>query len=303
MRQKFHIGIDTTTLLALSSDDSYQHYGLAITDLPSKEEEEKLKALYIFLSKRRTQPFFFLLQGNNISKDAAKKLIRFFFLPNYIMWGNSPLIAFQGSIPLDFPEYFRKECFYQSIAEPIFQLVEEASDSFPSNSDFVLIPTSTRNIIFELLASRQVPLEWFTKKVICETHSRQHLNEVIAEIDMLFDHMDKNNPGLYTLLSNISYLEGVVKQSEMKTSFLEIELANQKLYNKLIRGGELPPPMPTSQQENIIADSNTLKAERSRLLEEIGRLRNQLFWYKNTYENRSILGILKQKLFTNSKKK
>jgi septal ring factor EnvC (AmiA/AmiB activator) len=91
-------------------------------------------------------------------------------------------------------------------------------------------------------------------------------------------------------------------------SFIEIELAEKKKTIKE-QAAEIEELKKILQQKDIainMFEANTREFQQTaegnrqlinKLLGDISRLQNDVDWYKRTYEKRSLLGTIKQKLF------
>ena len=104
----------------------------------------------------------------------------------------------------------------------------------------------------------------------------------------------EKNTNSYTILKTISHLETEVGRLKSTIRFQEMEINNQKLYIQLIRGTDSIALPILAKNDGQISKTGT-KSDIDHLY-EIGRLKNEIAWYKRTYEQRSVLGVLKEKI-------
>jgi len=97
-------------------------------------------------------------------------------------------------------------------------------------------------------------------------------------------------------------------------SFIEIELAEKKetIKEQVAKIEELKEQLHQKDVAISMFEANTLEFSKTaegnrqlinKLLGDISRLQNDIDWYKRTYEKRSLLGVLREKLAGGKKNK
>lgn len=137
---------------------------------------------------------------------------------------------------------------------------------------------------------------------------------LVSDINLKTEQLIKNQHDETELLKNIK----LINELSEKVKFLNTEILNkelqistyvemhQQIENSLrstIQVNEEKTKVIRNLEKTIEITVNDSRRKEETSLAEINEIKKQLTWYKNTYENRSVLGILKSKIFTLSQKK
>jgi len=264
-----------------------------------------LNQLYNCLAKSRQQKFFFILPSGDLPADMIENIGRFFFLTNYCIKKDSPQIGYKKIISSESRDVLNFWCKGQDFEEPTFLSVEFFDEKNPDAGDFVYVEYEQQELFLSFLLEKIVKLEWLYRQIIFRINDEEDAQSLIVALYNLSRKLREKNAGVYTVLSTLVKLENELRKSETIIQFQEIEINNQKLYNRLIRGGAPEPDFAISNHSDQLLTTNIvkLKEDYARLLTDIGRLRNEVAWYKRTYEERSLLGTIKEKMLRSIRQK
>jgi hypothetical protein len=300
--RNIYTGIETKDATRLlSGNQAVKRIAIALSD-----DTDSLRSLYEKLIGLRQQQFFFILPTGKISGKMANEIGRFFFLTNYYYKKDGPQLVHTNAISPDTTEMLSAWCSGQDIQQPHFLLASDFNAIQPDVAgDFIYVSPSDREVFFSVLAEKVVNLDWWSRQIIIKITDDKDAHAVADSLQELSKRIAKENKGIYSVLSTIMQLEGELRKSETVIRFQEIEIANQKLYNNLIRAGMPVPEPPSTTNSNdgqLLNEYNKLRHEYRQMLYDLGRLRNEIAWYKRTYEDRSLMGTIKQKLLQRFKK-
>jgi len=292
--KSIYIHVDAETVLQLLSERQLPVAAFAVR-LP--DNTRLAGALYKALAEVRKQRFLFTLPSDPIALERIDELARFFFLTNYIFQGNAPLMVDDFNTPAPFRNALKHWCITQGFDEPALLVTEEFTEKATTAGRFTYVSADKQKGFLTFLFNKVINLESWSYEIIFQANSQREVASLFHALDDFAVQLKKNSPAIYKVLSTISELESELKKAETIVRFQEIEINNQKLYNKLIRE-ELQPhvrAVPQLQEQSPV-DINKLKNDYSRLCADVGRLRNEIAWYKRTYEERSLMGTIKEKL-------
>lgn len=283
-----------------------QQIPLASLGIIIPEEKDLINQLYNYLAKYKQQQFFFILPiDNNLSAETVENIGRFFFLTNYCLKKDSPKIGYKKPITYESRDALNYWCKEQDFGEPAFQSVEIFNGDDSDIGEFVYVTQEQHELFLAFLLEKIVKLEWLNQKIIFHIPGEECAESLMAAVYGLSKQLKEKNAGVYTVLSTLVRLENELRRSETIIQFQEIEINNQKLYNRLIRGAASEHDFTPNSHPNpsLNADIVKLKENYSKLLMDIGRLRNEIAWYKRTYEERSLLGTIKEKVLRRIRQK
>lgn len=261
-------------------------------------DASRLKDLYKALATDHQRKFIFLLNGQEIPKEIVEDVCRFFFLSNYHTKDTAPLFVYKGD---EMPQNTRilQWCKAQGLNEPEFLSTQDFTSETANSNAFIYVGAAEEKNFLPIYLNKIVKFEWLPRKIIFNAANEQQAQTLILELHNFIKTLIQQNAGIYEALTTLTQLEDSLRRSETVVKFLEMEINNQKLYNKLMRGEEAQPPtvVTYTSYDQMVADLTSFKNDRHRLLNEIGKLRSDLAWYKRTFEERSFMGLIKEKLF------
>jgi len=293
--KNIYISGNADTILALLTKEQEPLTTNLAIELPL--DAGKLNDLYKSLATEHQRKFIFLLNDQEIPKDIIEDVCRFFFLANYHTKDTAPLFVYRGK---EMPQNSRilQWCKAQGLNEPEFLSTQEFTSETANPNAFIYVGATEEKNFLPIYLNKIVKLEWLPRKIIFSTANEQQAHALIIELHNFIKNLMQQNAGIYEALTTLTQLEDSLRKSETVIKFLEMEINNQKLYNRLMRGEEVPSHTVTyTSYDQMVADLTIFKNDRHRLLNEIGKLRSDLAWYKRTFEERSFMGLIKEKLF------
>ena len=261
-----------------------------------------LSKLYKALSTCRQQKFVFVLTNTKMLMENIDGIARFFFLTNYFFKGNSPQLVCRGEIAEDIKAALNDWCAKQKFDEIRFLLAETFLEKNLDLGDFIYVTPEQRESFLSFLLNKFVKLEWLARKIIFQVDDKKAAHDLMRALYKIIKLLEKDHASVYAVYTTLATLENELRKNETIIRYQEIEINNQKLYNNLIRGGAEPKNITISSishHDQSETDINKLRDDYNKLCLEVGRLRNEIAWYKRTYEERSLMGTIKEKLLRN----
>ncbi|MFT2007611.1 hypothetical protein ACMA1I_02965 [Pontibacter sp. 13R65] len=292
------VGVSPDTTLELIENNDINKFTLAIT-VPL--EVEQLERVYKKLAVNRGSKMILVLPSDCGALSEVANLTRFFFLSGYCFINNSPILAFTGTKCLQFCELLVDWCLNQGYDNPVFIEVSNFGNNNYSEEKLINVPHHLQDEFLLTFHERTISMEWFSYKFILQINNKKEFYSFNNFIENFSTSLLKEYPGVLSILNKIGKLEDQLHLFETVVRFQEIEIKNHILYNNLIRGVVPVNQTVTLQQSLAVNSSNEvekLKNDCNRLFLEIGNLRNDLAWYRRTYEERSILGVVKDKVLS-----
>lgn len=294
--KNIYISGDVDAILPLISSQDPLPTHLAI-ELPV--DIDKLKRLYKALASAQDQRFIFLLTEQEIPANITDAIGRFFFLANYYVKASSPLLVYRAEDISQASQVLQQWCKAQGFSEPEILPTKDFVSEAAITNDFIYVKSEQEKTFLPLYSEKIVKMEWLLKKIIFRADNETEARSLINELNAFAKDLMQRNTGIYETLVTLTGLEETVQKSQTIIKFLEMEISNQKLYNKLMSGEEIIPSFEVNYTniDQMASDLHIFKKDRHRLLTEIGKLRSDLAWYKRTFEERSFMGVIKEKLF------
>jgi len=194
-------------------------------------------------------------------------------------------------------------------------IFSERGNFFKTNSSKDLILEQEKNARKELTAVNTQLSESNNRLQLDNTHLTESNNAVQSEIAQLIEQLTESNNKLQLqiapLIENNKTLESSNRQ--LRESFKTLELINsdlQESFNDLTKDYERLRGHYTNLearnrrlQEKYLNDVQSKLEELPGIKKENELLKKYIGWYRDTYETRSILGVIKTKLESKLKKK
>ncbi|MBC3538718.1 hypothetical protein ACFSC6_19925 [Rufibacter sediminis] len=292
-----NIYLDITPEIAYSllNGKEYLNSTLAI-HLP--ENEEIFIQLYSGIANKGNNSITFVLSSGEKPISLLIFMTRFFFLKNYCFKNNSPVIVLKGEVNEVNVKFLNNWCFTHGYDEPVYcEIIDSLKNKASDEDSLLYIPSVSNEVFFSNFFEKVIALEWLSQKILLPISSLEDWEYVSSCFKDLSRLLQDKYPGVLFVLETLARFESEKKKNETIIRFQEIEINNHKLYNSLLRGSLPESNYNTSSMSHFSSDDvEKIKRDCSRLFVEIGKLRNDLAWYRRTYEERSVLGIVKERL-------